>query len=101
MTDVIKFVLLLSGLIVADFALTLLAVGYMGVSEPNPLYDYLGGLPAFLAVKGVVSVVGVVGLFWLGKQVPKAAKIAAGVLCVLYGIAVFGGAAGLVWITIF
>ena len=100
MTDVVKFVLLLALLVAADFALTLLAVGYMGVSEPNPLYDYLGGLGAFFVVKGVVSVVGVIGLFWLGKQVPRAAKISAGILCVLYGIAVFGGAAGLVWITL-
>ena len=96
MTDVARFVLLLSGLIIADFALTLLAVGYMGVSEPNPLYDYLGGLDAFLAVKAVVSVVGVVGLFWLGRQMPKAAKIAAGVLCVVYAAAVVWGVGGVV-----
>jgi hypothetical protein len=101
MTDLTRFVLLLSGLIIADFALTLLAVGYMGATELNPLYAYLGGLPAFFVVKGVVSVVGVIGLFWLGKQVPRAAKISAVILCVLYGIAVFGGAAGLVWITLF
>lgn len=92
-----KFIILLSALITADCVLTLLAVGFMGVSEPNPLYAYLGGLGAFLLVKGVVSVVCVTGLFWLGRQMPRATKITAGVLCVLYGIAVFGGAAGLVW----
>jgi len=101
MTDVVRFVLLLTLLITADFVLTAVAVGSMGATELNPLCAYLGGLSAFLLVKAVASAAGVVGLFWLGRQMPRAAKIAAGVLCVLYGIAVFGGGAGLVWMTIF
>ena len=96
MTDVIKFVLLLALLVAVDFTLTAVAVGSMGATELNPLCAHLGGLPAFLAVKAVVSAAGVVGLFWLGKQVPKAAKIAAGVLCVLYAAVVMWGVGGIV-----
>ena len=100
MADVKRFLLLLMLLIAADFALTLLAVGYMGVNEPNPLYGLCGGLGGFLLVKGVASVICMSGLCWLGRQMPRAIKITVGVLCVLYGIAVFGGAAGLVWMTL-
>ena len=96
MTDAGRFLLLLSGLLVADFALTLLAVGYMGATELNPLCAYLGGLNAFLAVKMVVSVGCVIGLFWVGKTMPKAAKIVAGVLCIMYAAVVAWGVGGVV-----
>jgi hypothetical protein len=96
MTDMERFILLLSGLIVADFTLTAVAVGSMGATELNPLCAHLGGLPAFLAVKAVVSAAGVVGLFWLGRQMPQAAKVAAGVLCVVYAAVVMWGVGGIV-----
>ena len=95
-TDLTLFVILLTLLIAADTILTAIAVGTMGATELNPLCALLGGLPAFLAVKAVVSAACLVGLLWLGRQMPKAAKIAAGGLCILYGIVVFGGAAGMV-----
>ena len=96
MTDAGRFLMLLSGLLVADFALTLLAVGYMGATELNPLCDLCGGLEAFLTVKVIASVGCMGALFWLGKTMPKAAKIVAGVLCIMYAAAVAWGAGGVV-----
>lgn len=95
MSDIEKVIGALSLLIVADTAITLLAVGYMGATELNPLCDLCGGLPAFLTLKTVVSVAGVIGLLWLGRTMPTAAKTATGVLCGLYGIVVLAGVAGL------
>lgn len=88
--------LLLSGLILADFVLTILAVGYMDATELNPLCERWGGLNTFLLIKAVVSVGGVVGIFWIGKVVPKVVKIGTAALCVLYATAVVGGVVGLV-----
>ena len=99
MTDLERFLLLLSGLMLADIVLTLVAVGYMDATELNPLCERWRGLNAFLLIKAVLSAAGVVGLFYIGRKIPKAAKIGAvlvAVLCVLYGVAVVGGVVGMV-----
>lgn len=89
----------LSFLIVADFALTATAVGRMGATELNPLFALCGSLPAFLTLKAVASVAGVIGLLCLRRAFPSATKITAGVLCGLYGVVVTAGVAGIarVW----
>ncbi len=81
----------LSLLIVADFALTATIVGVAGTAELNPLCDLCGGLPAFLVLKAVVSMAGVIGLLCLRRAFLGATKITAGVLCILYGTVVSVG----------
>lgn len=83
----------LSLLIAADCALTATAVGRMGATELNPLCDICGGLSAFLTLKAVASVAGVIGLLCLRRAFPSATKITAGVLCGVYGVVVLAGVA--------
>lgn len=84
MTDVERFVLLLSALMAADCGLTLLAVG---VNELAPICALCGGLPAFLLIKGVVAVGCLLGLFWKGRTPPALPLVVLFAVILLLGLA--------------
>lgn len=86
----------LSLLIAADLTLTATIVGVAGTAELNPLCGICGSLPAFLTLKAVVSVTGVIALLHFRRAFPSATKTATGVLCVLYGTAVTVGIGSIV-----
>lgn len=92
-----KRFLLLSSLVSVDCILTFIAVGSLGIEEPNPLFDICGGLVCFMLVKMAVSALCLVSIYVLSDSVPVAANAFTIGLCVLYGVAVYGGVLVIVW----
>lgn len=92
-----RLLVVLLALVTADCVLTTLAVGYLGIGEPNPLYDFCGGISIFMLVKVLVSAMCIISMFVLYKSVPKAANVLIVVLCLMYAFAVFGGAIVIIW----
>ena len=95
-----KLFLLLSALVLVDCILTAIAVGSLGIAEPNPLLDICGGLAGFMVVKIAVSALCLVSIYVIADSVPKVANVLVGILCILYGFAVLGGLAVIVWTVI-
>lgn len=81
---------LLIVLLAADCILTSVAVGYLGATEMNPLYYRVGGLPAFIALKVLVSIVAVTAIVLMERTQPKIAASTCACCCVVYGGAFAG-----------
>lgn len=92
-----KLLLVLSLLVIADYVLTWIAVGHLGMTEPNPLFYLCGGFDTFIVVKVLLSTFCLAAMFVLMGSAPKIASVLITILCIMYGVAVFGGAALIVW----
>ena len=67
----------------------------MGAHELNPLYWMTDGIHQFIAVKVIVSLLGVAALFYLEMQYPRRIRVCLSVLCVLYAGTLIWNACGL------
>lgn len=95
-----KLLVMLCALVTADCVLTTLAVGCLGFTEPNPVFAFCGGIGMFMVVKVIASAMCIVSMFVLYKSVPKAASVLVTALCLMYAVAVFGGAIVIIWTVI-
>lgn len=91
-----KLFMALSALVVADCALTAYAVGYLGITEPNPLFELCGGFNTFMVVKLFASAFCLMALYILYNSIPKVADVFIWFLCGMYGVVVFGGLIGII-----
>ena len=88
---------MLTALVAADCVLTTIAVGYMGMLEPNPLFSMFGGVWSFMPLKIFVSALCLVSMYVLSKSDPAISGLLAGLLCVMYGGVVLGGIVLIIW----
>ena len=69
-----------------DVILTCIAVGQLSADEVNPLCKTLGGFFNFMVFKITVSIIGIMGLFYLGMQYPSRILLCSSILWVMYTV---------------
>ena len=60
-------IIVLSSLIVLDFATTIIAVGYLGATELNPVVSL--GFTEFMIIKLLITVLCVIGLIYVNSVI--------------------------------
>ena len=72
-------------LIALDFVISAIGIAFFGITEGNPLYNFLG-FTNFFIVKLIATVIAIILLWYLQADNVKIGNVGLNVLCVLYSI---------------